>query len=297
MRPMNKQLDPYTVLGIYEGDPVAAWVLAANRDEAWSRAVRQMGWDLSSDEWPPAGTHLATLNGWVVLNDSPLPIVTEVEVRLLTNSLGEWFDGADTDPSLEHCLGNSEPPPMPYDLTFTPDGMPDFAVVVGAYAMLLHDVIYAGFTVEAMFSGPDVSEDKPWPDEATTLEWLDVFTEEVLTALPRGGGFILPRHDDMPDRWVLTVLLPASNAATREGAASDIEATVCRLFSTAATAAAQRLTPKVGAHLNALRNIHHKAVQRGPLHPVDPDLSREAGMDGNYAQLLQAARDLDTENG
>lgn len=30
---------------------------------------------------------------------------------------------------------------------------------------------------------------------------------------------------------------------------------------------------------------------------VDPDLAREAGMDGNYARLLQAARDLDARWG
>lgn len=47
-------------------------------------------------------------------------------------------------------------------------------------------------------------------------------------------------------------------------------------------------------YLEALRRIHTRAVQRGPLHEVDEDLQREAGMDGNYQQLLQAARDLDT---
>jgi hypothetical protein len=32
-----------------------------------------------------------------------------------------------------------------------------------------------------------------------------------------------------------------------------------------------------------------------PLRPIDADLDREAGMDGNLARLLQAARDLDIE--
>lgn len=46
-------------------------------------------------------------------------------------------------------------------------------------------------------------------------------------------------------------------------------------------------------NIDTLRRIHALAMQRGPLHEVDEDLQREAGMDGNYQQLLQAARDLD----
>lgn len=47
------------------------------------------------------------------------------------------------------------------------------------------------------------------------------------------------------------------------------------------------------SHLDTLRRIHTTAVTRGPLAPVMADLSREAGMDGNYGHLLQSARDLD----
>lgn len=48
-------------------------------------------------------------------------------------------------------------------------------------------------------------------------------------------------------------------------------------------------------HLEALRAAYHLSTQRGPLHPVSPDLDTEAGMDGNYGQFLQAARDLDAQ--
>jgi hypothetical protein len=49
----------------------------------------------------------------------------------------------------------------------------------------------------------------------------------------------------------------------------------------------------MSTHLDTLRAVLALADTRGPLHPVDPDLSREAGMDGNRRQYLQAARDLD----
>lgn len=45
--------------------------------------------------------------------------------------------------------------------------------------------------------------------------------------------------------------------------------------------------------LATLRAVHATACHRGPLRDVDPDLCSEAGMDGNYRTLLQAARDLD----
>ena len=49
-------------------------------------------------------------------------------------------------------------------------------------------------------------------------------------------------------------------------------------------------------HLDTLRAIVERASQfNSPLCPVDADLSAEAGMDGNLARLLQAARDLDRE--
>jgi len=48
-------------------------------------------------------------------------------------------------------------------------------------------------------------------------------------------------------------------------------------------------------HLNALRAIHRLAMSVRHDHPVDADLREEAGMDGNLARLLQAARDLDRE--
>lgn len=46
-------------------------------------------------------------------------------------------------------------------------------------------------------------------------------------------------------------------------------------------------------YLEVLRAIHATAVHMSVFHPVDPDLEAEAGMDGNYQRLLQAARDLD----
>lgn len=48
-------------------------------------------------------------------------------------------------------------------------------------------------------------------------------------------------------------------------------------------------------HLAALRAVHRLAMSIRPDHPVDADLREEAGMDGNLARLLQAARDLDRE--
>lgn len=47
-------------------------------------------------------------------------------------------------------------------------------------------------------------------------------------------------------------------------------------------------------HLDTLRRIHALSESADPLRQIDPDLSREAGMDGNYGRLLMAARDLDT---
>lgn len=47
------------------------------------------------------------------------------------------------------------------------------------------------------------------------------------------------------------------------------------------------------SNLDTLRRIHALAMRAGILGPVDADLAAEAGMDGNLARLLQAARDLD----
>lgn len=49
----------------------------------------------------------------------------------------------------------------------------------------------------------------------------------------------------------------------------------------------------MATHLETLRRIRLTAEDNVPRRTVDPDLAREAGMDGNYARLLQAARDLD----
>lgn len=46
-------------------------------------------------------------------------------------------------------------------------------------------------------------------------------------------------------------------------------------------------------YLEALRAMHRVWMHSDPFLPVDPDMAAEAGMDGNYARLLQAARDLD----
>ncbi len=48
-------------------------------------------------------------------------------------------------------------------------------------------------------------------------------------------------------------------------------------------------------HLDTLRAIHRLAMSVRHDHPIDADLREEAGMDGNLARLLQAARDLDRE--
>ena len=51
-------------------------------------------------------------------------------------------------------------------------------------------------------------------------------------------------------------------------------------------------------HLDTLRAVYGVALCTAALRPgtpVDPDLAAEAGMDGNYAKLLQAARDLDED--
>lgn len=49
------------------------------------------------------------------------------------------------------------------------------------------------------------------------------------------------------------------------------------------------------SNLDTLRAATRLATTRSSLHPVDDDLAAEAGMDGNLARLLQAARDLDRE--
>lgn len=46
-------------------------------------------------------------------------------------------------------------------------------------------------------------------------------------------------------------------------------------------------------NLEALRAIVELAITRSTFSKVDADLANEAGMDGNLARLLQAARDLD----
>ena len=45
--------------------------------------------------------------------------------------------------------------------------------------------------------------------------------------------------------------------------------------------------------IDALRAIHAEADRGGPCPGIDADIDREAGMDGNYARLLQAARNID----
>ena len=46
-------------------------------------------------------------------------------------------------------------------------------------------------------------------------------------------------------------------------------------------------------NLDTLRRVHAHAAATGPGVTVDADLVSEAGMDGNYRSLLQAARNLD----
>ena len=50
-------------------------------------------------------------------------------------------------------------------------------------------------------------------------------------------------------------------------------------------------------HLTVLRSSALLACERSVLHPIDRDLAREAGMDGDLRRLLQAARDLHGEIG
>jgi hypothetical protein len=47
------------------------------------------------------------------------------------------------------------------------------------------------------------------------------------------------------------------------------------------------------SYLETLRAIALAANDVRPLDPIDSDLAIEAGMDGNYARYLQAARNLD----
>ena len=49
------------------------------------------------------------------------------------------------------------------------------------------------------------------------------------------------------------------------------------------------------SNLDTLRRVHALALRSSILGPVDLDLAAEAGMDGNLARLLQAARDLDAD--
>ena len=49
------------------------------------------------------------------------------------------------------------------------------------------------------------------------------------------------------------------------------------------------------SHLDTLRAIYLLAANTPVTTPIDPDLAREAGMDGNLQRLLQAARQLDRE--
>jgi len=49
------------------------------------------------------------------------------------------------------------------------------------------------------------------------------------------------------------------------------------------------------SNLDTLRTIVCASYTLRPWEDVDPDLAREAGMDGNLQFLLQAARNLDDE--
>ena len=46
--------------------------------------------------------------------------------------------------------------------------------------------------------------------------------------------------------------------------------------------------------IRAVRAAEYAIPQFGRGSKIDPDLDQEAGMDGNYQRLLQAARNLDT---
>ena len=46
--------------------------------------------------------------------------------------------------------------------------------------------------------------------------------------------------------------------------------------------------------VRAVRAAEYAIPQFGRRSRIDPDLDQEAGMDGNYQRLLQAARNLDT---
>lgn len=49
-------------------------------------------------------------------------------------------------------------------------------------------------------------------------------------------------------------------------------------------------------HMKCLGRIVARAASYPMFAKIDPDLREEAGMDGNLARLLQAARDLDAES-
>lgn len=48
-------------------------------------------------------------------------------------------------------------------------------------------------------------------------------------------------------------------------------------------------------NLDTLRAIVRESLKIPVARDIDPDLDREAGMDGNLGRLLQAARYLDTD--
>ena len=71
---------------------------------------------------------------------------------------------------------------------------------------------------------------------------------------------------------------------------------VARLLQLARLLDEGRTTSAPDSHLQSLRHVYELARNTPPIADIDSDLSREAGMDGNYARLLMAARKLDTTN-
>lgn len=224
------KLEPFTVIGIYEGEPVHAWVLGNpdDPDALWSRAVRQAtrSPDLRGDCGPShpdsfTGICIANVPGWHRPRFPAGLAVVPTEIRWLTNSSGEPVEaGAEYDT------------PIPYD--YTPgheldDLLGRSVALIGAYLVEVDGTRRAAFTLECMYSNGepacpwhDGEPACPWPDEDSVTLWLDMVTEEILTRLPPGWA-ILPRHADMPERWTLTILARLSSALTCEGARDSLE--------------------------------------------------------------------------
>lgn len=235
-------LEPFTVIGIHEGEPVHAWVLVDPAlpnasDILWSRAVRQAARlpNLPGDCAPQhpdsfTGLCIAQVPGWHRPRfPEGIPVVP-MEIRWLTNSSGEPNDGAEAGDW-----------PVPYDFLPSEElahALSQSVSVVGGYLVEVDGRKRAAFVLECMCWNGEAA--CPWPDERSATLWLDMLTEEILTRLPSGWA-ILPRHNEMPDRWALTIIALFGDALTCEGARADLAHDIDALLLSAEKAVERRI--------------------------------------------------------